>query len=200
MGADIDERPTASGDEQADTCAVCREAFEQFWVDDAEAWRLEDAVRYCGTAEGGETEALAGRTYHCICFEDASKETADTTVDENEGGFDDFKQEPIDEKNLAFEAAVDEADEVKFTPLKSESLVNQSEAVTETTAIDDTVSSIKCETLDVSSSLQSDVIDGVPQSTTFQYAEVCISMLTVLECRLHFFFLRNPGKCLSTYI
>jgi len=166
MGADIDERPTASGDEQADTCAVCREAFEQFWDEEAEAWRLKDAVRYCGTAEGGESEGLAGRTYHRICFEDASKETADTTVDEGEGGVDDFKQEPIDDEILTFEAAVDEADEVKFTPLQSESLVSQAEAVTETTATDETVSNIKFETLDVGSSVQSDVIDVVPQSTT----------------------------------
>lgn len=48
----------ASGDETENTCAVCDEAFQLFWVEEEEEWHFRDAMR------------MENKVYHPACYED----------------------------------------------------------------------------------------------------------------------------------
>lgn len=73
--ADQAEIPSvpASENEEKNSCVVCREHFEQFWVEEEEEWHLKYAIR------------VDDQTYHPLCYEDFKKasEAPETPVDVN---------------------------------------------------------------------------------------------------------------------
>lgn len=73
--ADQAEIPSvpASENEEKNSCVVCREHFEQFWVEEEEEWHLKYAIR------------VDDQTYHPLCYEDFKKasEAPETPVDAN---------------------------------------------------------------------------------------------------------------------
>ncbi|XP_076321065.1 pcf11 cleavage and polyadenylation factor subunit isoform X2 [Tachypleus tridentatus] len=52
---------TASANEAENSCFVCNEAFQLFWVEEDEEWHLRDAVR------------VDEKVYHPLCYEDFKK-------------------------------------------------------------------------------------------------------------------------------
>ncbi|XP_067140443.1 pre-mRNA cleavage complex 2 protein Pcf11 [Centruroides vittatus] len=71
--ADQTEIPSvpAADNEEKNSCVVCREHFEQFWVEEEEEWHLKYAIR------------VDDQPYHPLCYEDFKKasEAPETPVE-----------------------------------------------------------------------------------------------------------------------
>ncbi|KAM7300430.1 pre-mRNA cleavage complex 2 protein Pcf11 isoform X4 [Ixodes scapularis] len=94
----------ASGDETENTCAVCEEAFQLFWVEEEEEWHFRDAMR------------VENKVYHPACYEDfkraAEAPSSPIRTEPGEEAQAEAVEKADDEKPMEVEGAVAAKEEV----------------------------------------------------------------------------------------